>query len=123
MARPETPALVQARTGKLGLRQYLYSIGAEESKEYPCRQGFQTVEHVLLCCHEFEKLREKMWEDNRETNLTRHLGGPGLAKKAAQFLINTGKLAQFRHVKQDSTEDTVSDSDDTMGEAATEEFW
>lgn len=59
MARPETPALVQARTGKLGLRQYLYSIGAEKSKEYPCRQGFQTVEHVLLCCPKFEKLREK----------------------------------------------------------------
>lgn len=43
------------------------------------------------------------------------LTAPGLAKKAAQSLMNMRRLPQFRHVQQASTEDSVSDSDVTMG--------
>ena len=123
MSRPETSVLVQARTGKIGLRHYLYSIGAEDSKDCPCGEGPQTVQHVLLCCPEFDELREKMWEGKRETDLSILLGAPGLAKKAAQFLIETGELVQFRHVKQASPEDHVSDSDVLIGETGVEDSW
>lgn len=123
MSRPGTSVLVQARTGKIGLRHQLHSIGAEDSKDCRCGEGPQTVQHVLLCYPEFDELREKMWEGKRETDLSILLGTPGLAKKAAQFLIETGELIQFRHVKQASPEDHVSDSNVSIGEIAAEDYW
>lgn len=124
MTRPETTALIQARTGKIRLNDYLYSIGAEESRDCPCGEGPQTVQHVLLCRPEFDERSERMWEGRRETNLTRLLGTSEHAKKAAQFLIDTGQFPQFRHVKQASQEnDTASDGNVTMGEAEDEDPW
>lgn len=67
---------------------------------------------------EFDELREELWEDMRERNLTRLDRGVGAvtAKKAAQFLIITREPSQFRFVKQASLEDGVSDSDVNRGE-------
>lgn len=50
-----------------------------------------------------------MWEGKCETNLMRLLGTPGQAKKAAQFIIDTGELTQFKYAHQASPEDTIED--------------
>ena len=62
MSRAESSVIVQARTGKIGLRSYLHLIGAENSRNCPCGEGAQSVQHILLCCPEFEELRETMWK-------------------------------------------------------------
>lgn len=105
MTRKQSSVIIQARTGKIGLRSYLYSINAESSRECPCGQGPQTVEHVLLCCPEFKDLREEMWNGKRVTNLTRLLGDPDTAKRAANLLLATGELSQFRHADEPSNAD------------------
>lgn len=63
------------------------------------------MEHVLLCCPDFNDLREEMWEGKRETNLTRLLGDPAMAKRTANFLLATGELYQFKHANERSSED------------------
>ncbi len=111
MSRAESSVIVQARTGKIGLRSYLHSIGAEDSRNCPCGEGAQSVQHILLCCPEFEELRETMWETRRETDLKAMIGSSELAKRAAQFLINTRLLPQFSHANLSSSEEDVSDVD------------
>lgn len=105
MTQKQSSVIIQARTGKIGLRSYLYTINAKPSRECLCGEGPQTVEHVLLCCPEFNDLRGEMWEGKRETNLTRLLGDPAIAKRAANFLLATGKLYQFKHAKEPSSKD------------------
>lgn len=55
----------------------------------------QLVQHILLCCPEFEELRETMWEMRREKDQETLLVSAELAKRVAQFLINTRLLPQF----------------------------
>ena len=121
MTRAESSMIVQARTGKIGLRSYLHSIGAEDSRNYSCGGETQSIQHILLCCPEFKELRETMWEIRRETDLKALLGSAELAKRAAQFLINTRLLPQFSHANLSSTEEDVSDAD--TGEAEAEDIW
>lgn len=100
MNRSESSVIVQARTGKIGLRDYLYRIGAEPSPSCPCGARRQTVYHTLLECPRFNELREEMWEGKRETDLTRLLGTPALAAKVSKFFLATGELSQFRHLNE-----------------------
>ena len=58
MSQADSSVILQARTGKIGLRSYLHSIGAEDSRNCPCGEEAQSVQHILLCCPEFEELRE-----------------------------------------------------------------
>ena len=88
---------------------------------YEAKLEAQTVHHILLCCPEFEELRETMWETRRETDLKTLLGSSKLAKRAAQFLINTRLLPQFSHVNLSSTEEDVPDVD--TGETEAEDIW
>lgn len=93
MTRPESSVIVQARTGKIGLRDYLYKIGAEPSPACPCGFRRQTVKHTLLECPGFAELREEMWVGGkRETDLTRLLGTPALAARVLKFFLATGEL-------------------------------
>ena len=108
MTRSESSVIVQARTGKIGLRDYRYKTGAEPSPACPCGARRQAVYHTLLECPGFNELREEIWEGKRETDLTRLLGTPSLTAKESKFLLATGELSQFRHL----SETVVSDADD-----------
>lgn len=80
MTQAESSVIIQARTGKIGPRSYLHSIGAENSQNCPCREEAQLLQHILLCCPEFEELRETMWELRRETDLKTLLGFGGISE-------------------------------------------
>lgn len=62
-------------------------------------------ERMMLCCPEFNDLGEEMWEIKRLTDLTRLLGDPEKAKRAANFLLATSKLSRFRHANEPTSED------------------
>ena len=109
MTRPESAVIIQARTGKIGLRNYLYKIGAKLSLACPCGYRRQTVHHTLLDCPGFNELREDMWSGQWETDLTKLLGDPVLALRVSKFLLATGELLQFRHLN--SVADGVDDAD------------
>lgn len=66
---------------------------------------------VLLHCPEVKDLREEMWERKRVTYLTRLLGDPKTAKRAANFLLAAGEfflhLGSFRHANELSSEENA----------------
>ncbi len=121
MSWAESSMIVQARKGKIGLRSYLHSIGAEDSWNCSCEEEAKSVQHILLCCPEFEELKETMWEIRRETDLKTLLRSLELAKLAAQFLNNTRLLPQFSHANLSSTEEDVSDV--ITGETEADDIW
>lgn len=49
----------------------------------------------------------------------RLLGTPGQAKQAAQLMIDTGELTQFKYARQASLEDSVEDV--STGETSAED--
>ena len=116
MSQPESAVIIQARTGKIGLRDYLHTIGAAPSPECPCGYRRQTVQHTLLECPGFNELREEMWEGKRETDLTRLLGTPVLVAKVSKFLLATGELMQFKHLNETQADIDSVDSGEALGE-------
>ena len=106
LGRSLSTILTQMRTGKIGLRQYLYSRNVPNitDNRCGCRQASQTVAHVLLTCRKYSQLREEIWivEDSKgrkrritTTNIRQILSTPILATKAANFLKATELLGQF----------------------------
>lgn len=99
LSRPLGTVLFQMRTGKIGLKNYLHRIGVEENNRCVCGSN-QTVQHVLLNCTRFQDLRKQMWDGTtRETDLRELLTDSSHTAKAAKYMVMTGLLKQFRHVK------------------------
>lgn len=102
---------IQMRTGKIGLRHYLYQRGVPDIQDGNCRCGraTQTVRHVLTC---------PLFRNLREQYLTKSGGGIGgrgdvetilnttrLAVRAGRFIPRTGLLGQFGAVRQDEIDE------------------
>jgi hypothetical protein len=98
--------LVQMRTGRIGLREYLHSRNVPdiEDDRCQCRQAPQTISHVLLACRWYVRLRKNLWvEENgkgrtrriRTTDLKEILNTPKYAIKATKFIMATRLLRQF----------------------------
>ena len=96
MSKAESSVIVQARTGKIGLRDYLHRIGVEPSPKCPCGAARQTVKHTLLNCPRHDAARGELLQVG-DKDLTRLLEIPALAVKVAKFLLATGELHQFRY--------------------------
>lgn len=79
--------IVQMRTGKIGLRHYLYRRGVPEFPDdgCSCGRGSQTTRHVLFAYHLFNELREEIFK--------RRTGGPD-GEGRFQTVLNTPKLAR-----------------------------
>jgi hypothetical protein len=94
------------RTGKIGLKQFLFGRKVPEVTDTTCEcgHGSQTVRHVLLACPRFNDLRRKTWEreDGRRErmDLKEILNKPKLAKKAARFMILTRLLGQYGAISE-----------------------
>ncbi|EDN09159.1 predicted protein [Histoplasma mississippiense (nom. inval.)] len=99
--------IVQMRTGKIGLRQFLYERKVPEITDTLCEcgGGNQTVRHVLLACPRFNNLRTETWENGEgrgeRLDLKEILTTPKLAKKAARFMILTRLLGQYGAITED----------------------
>lgn len=112
LPRPLSTVIVQMRTGKIGLRHYLYQRGVPDMQDGDCRCGraTQTVRHVLLACPLFRNLRERYLvkpggglEGGGDVKTI--LNTPGLAVRAAKFMLRTGLLGQFGAVEQEEIEE------------------
>ena len=99
-------ALIQLRTGKIGLRDYLYSIKRADSRECPRGWGRQTVKQVLTECPTYQRTRlNTIWKESRVQDLKKILSTPNLAKEAARFVIWTRLLGQFGSVSMERLKD------------------
>ena len=92
--------LIQLRSGKAALASYLHRIKKAESPYCECKQGNQTVTHVIEECPLFRIQRRRVL--GRPVIRSAHdiLSDPTTAKKAAYFMLQTGLLDQFRVARQ-----------------------
>ena len=60
MTRFESSVIIQVKTEKIELRDYLHRIEIKESFQCLCEYKKQTILHTLLKCFEFDKFKEKM---------------------------------------------------------------
>ncbi len=93
--------VIQMRTGKIGIRQFLYErkVPGIEDGRCECRQRNQTVKHVLLNCRRYNTERQGLWAEEsrkaqqkggRNLDIVRILTEATSAKKAAIFMKSTG---------------------------------
>ena len=101
--KPTSSLTVQLRTQKIGLKAFLYSrrIPGCPDSWCQCREGQQTVKHILLQCPLWRVERRRMQLDGGEA-LTRDISSLLTSYKgvrlAVRFFAATGILQQFRHV-------------------------
>lgn len=95
MNHSESTVIVQARTRKTGLRDYLSNIGVVESPACPCGYRRQTIQHTLLDCRGFNILRKEMWAETGKVDLTRLLGTPALAAIVSESLLLPASWIRF----------------------------
>jgi hypothetical protein len=107
----ERTALVQARTGKIGLNAYLYTIKKVPSSFCACHRAPETLEHLLLYCSQWEELRHQHWGDtqSRPTDLTEALGTTRYAGPSARILLGSGRLPYLTSLR---TPDQILQEDD-----------
>ncbi|RYO85132.1 hypothetical protein DL766_007357 [Monosporascus sp. MC13-8B] len=77
LGRREASVLVQLRTDKARLNEYLYHIHAAPSDLCSCGRARETVEHFLFTCSKWTEQRKAMLEctTTKRGNLPYHLGG------------------------------------------------
>ncbi len=98
----ESALITQMRTGKIGLRPFLYSRKLVNNSQCECGYRSQTVRHILSECRKFTHLRKEIWRDvpRKETfgvdEWRKMLTHPSYANKAAYFIRKTGLLKQFQ---------------------------
>ena len=97
LRRAASSVIVQLQTGKIALAGYLGTFGAAPTTECPCGLGRQDADHILTSCPTYADMRnEVLWNEAREPDYRRILSQGPLVKKAAQFMLRTRLLGQFR---------------------------
>jgi ribonuclease HI len=91
--------LIQMRTEKIGLRDFLYQRGVPDvtHPRYACGEGRETVMHVLMRCRRFKDLRrQELSGTPGRSDLRAILNEHKAATKAINFMEQTQILRQFR---------------------------
>ena len=105
LTRPLSSVLTQMRTGNIGLRLFLHKIGVPEADDSTCqcRQGEQSVAHVLISCPNFRSERSALWKEGTwSTDLKQILSREKYAAQAAKFMLGTKLLGQFGSIQRDN---------------------
>lgn len=96
LSRSTCATLIQIRTGKTGLNDFLCSINRAETDRCDCRGGFrQPPDHVLTVYSKYSDLRNTCCGREREYGHEDVLSEPATAKRAAIFMARTGLLGKL----------------------------
>jgi hypothetical protein len=91
--------LVQLRTGRTGLRQFLnkVQVSGYETVQCDCGTGPETPRHVLLDCPHEEERRAVLREaQGGQLDFARLLDTPKGALSASKWMIQSGRIRQFQ---------------------------
>ena len=101
--KAESSILVQARTGKIGLRDFLFKrrVPGFDSPWCVCGQGRETVRHILVFCPRERERREHLVQAlGGPIDTDRMLDTPGKAGIIARWLLRSGRLDMFQLANQ-----------------------
>ena len=99
LSKRQSAILVQMRTEKIGLNDFLFGRRVPDVTDAncPCREGRQTVSHVLLRCRKHRQLRQRELDGILGRHDLRNLlNERKVATKAIKFMELTEILGQFR---------------------------
>ncbi|KAH6044453.1 hypothetical protein HBI67_247390 [Parastagonospora nodorum] len=97
LSKRESALLVQMRTEKIGLNDFLFNRRVPEviSPRCACGERRQTAAHILLRCGIYKDLRDQVFGNlSGRHNLRAVLNKPQLATKAIEFIEQTQILRQ-----------------------------
>lgn len=97
LSKRESSVLVQLRTGKIGLNDFLFTRKVPEvtSPACPCGERRQTVAHILLRCALYKDIRNRIFGNlTGRDDLRAILSKPQLATKAIAYIEQTQILGQ-----------------------------
>jgi ribonuclease HI len=103
--------IIQLRTEKIGLKDYLYRIKQAESPKCECHTNYETVTHILGECPLYRRQRRRFFNHPVLRDVKTVLSEPRLAAKAANFILSTGLLDQFRYFKQSLINEREEDAE------------
>ncbi|KAJ5917563.1 hypothetical protein N7466_011117 [Penicillium verhagenii] len=108
------------RSMRVALKHFLYKINEVDSDMCDCLEGSHTPKHVLLRCPRFVDERKEMMDKicaktdlNKRGELSIYeaiVSHPCATRYVAEFMLQTGRLGQFRHCE---VEDEPESSDET----------
>jgi hypothetical protein len=97
LSKRESALLVQLRTEKIGLNDFLFNRHVPDitSPGCSCGERRQTVAHVILRCSKYKDLRKRIFANlSGRHSLRTILSTPQLATKAIEYMEQTQILGQ-----------------------------
>ena len=88
------------RTGKIGLKAYLYRIKRADTPECDCGWANETIGHLIEDCPLYKSQRKLIFGRRVVRDAPRILLEPGSAVKAVAFMLYIGVLDQFSHLRK-----------------------
>jgi hypothetical protein len=97
LRKHESSALIQIRTGRIGLRAFLFQQGVPDvlTPHCSCGQAAQIPRHLFLDCPNTRDQRDALPTIRTLRDLYRYLRGPEQAGRLARWLLRLGLLRQF----------------------------
>lgn len=114
LRKASSSVMIQLRTGRISLNQYLTRINVRDDAECECGLSNQTPLHVVLECPRFVSQRRDMWQQMdqmRTSDFKALLTDPRAAPAIAHFMIKTGLLTQFQYVDPGATGTSIPNDD------------
>jgi hypothetical protein len=120
LLKHESSLLVQIRTGKVGLRAFLFARKVPEVATPHCRCGDapETPQHLVLDCVELtearRQLQQRLWPQAICTypDFVEATADPRTAPTIVQWLLATGRFPEFRLAVELSSPDRAEDKEE-----------
>ena len=99
LKKAESSMLTQARTGKIGLRAFLFGVNVPTATTpmCPCGVGEETVCHLITECIQLDEARGRLPQQYRTARDVRQaLSDPEHAYRIVRWLLRVGRLQEYR---------------------------
>lgn len=102
LRKAESSIAVQLRSGKNGLRHFLYKakVPGVDSARCSCGWGKQDAKHILLYCPKLSSTRRELLKEAGTHNIRAMLSRPTGIRAAARWMVRTGYLTQYQLAKE-----------------------
>ncbi|KHJ32033.1 hypothetical protein EV44_g3928 [Erysiphe necator] len=100
LSRAQSSIATQVRSEHIGLNSYLYrrKVPGVETPTYWCGYRSQNVKHMIMACPRWAKGRSEILRKAENRFFKAMINNPKGMARITQWILNEGKLEQFRLV-------------------------